>query len=56
MTASVMVPKAPALSACRAPLLEIDGDHWLGAGVAPTINVLVRGSDIYTPERLDGDH
>ena len=31
----------------------VDPDHWLGAGVAPTLNVLVRGSDIYTPIRLD---
>lgn len=32
---------------------EVDTDHWLGAGVASTPNVLVRGSDIYTPIRLD---
>lgn len=32
---------------------DVDPDHWLGAGVAPTLNVLVRGSDIYTPIRLD---
>ena len=32
---------------------EVDGDHWLGAGVAPSVNVLVRGSDIYTPITLD---
>ncbi|MFQ5609300.1 MAG: M14 metallopeptidase family protein, partial [Woeseiaceae bacterium] len=32
---------------------DVDADHWLGAGVAPTLNVLVRGSDIYTPIRLD---
>ncbi|MEL6446537.1 MAG: M14 family zinc carboxypeptidase [Pseudomonadota bacterium] len=31
----------------------VDGDHWLGAGVAETLNVLVRGSDVYTPIRLD---
>ncbi|MGD9021343.1 MAG: hypothetical protein PVF46_06060, partial [Lysobacterales bacterium] len=31
----------------------VDADHWLGAGVAPTLNVLVRGSDIYTPAKLD---
>ncbi len=32
---------------------DVDADHWLGAGVAATLNVLVRGSDIYTPIRLD---
>ena len=32
---------------------DVDPDHWLGAGVAPTLNVLVQGSDIYTPIRLD---
>ena len=31
---------------------DVDPDHWLGAGVASTLNVLVRGSDIYTPIRL----
>ena len=28
---------------------EIDPEHWLSAGVAPSVNVLVQGSDIYTP-------
>ncbi len=32
---------------------DVDPDHWLGAGVASTLHVLVRGSDIYTPIRLD---
>ena len=32
---------------------NVDADHWLGAGVAADINVLVRGSDIYTPITLD---
>lgn len=32
---------------------DVDADHWLGAGVASSLNVLVRGSDIYTPIRLD---
>ena len=31
----------------------VDSDHWLGAGVSDTLNVLVRGSDIFTPARLD---
>ena len=32
---------------------NVDPDHWLGAGVAPTLNVLVRGSDIYTPVKMN---
>ena len=32
---------------------NVDPDHWLAAGVAPTLNVLVRGSDIYTPVKMD---
>ena len=32
---------------------NVDPDHWLGAGVSPTLNVLVRGSDIYTPVKMD---
>ena len=32
---------------------DVDPDHWLGAGVAPTLNVLVRGPDIYTPLKMD---
>jgi len=28
---------------------QIDPEHWLSAGVAPGVNVLVQGSDIYTP-------
>ena len=32
---------------------DVDTDHWLGAGVAETLNVLVRGSDIYTPIKLN---
>ncbi len=31
----------------------VDNEHWLGAGVSPTLNVLVRGTDIYTPIRID---
>ena len=29
----------------------VDTEHWLGAGVASTLNVLARGGDIYTPIR-----
>jgi len=32
---------------------EVDPDHWLGAGVASNLNVLIRGSDIYTPLKSD---
>ena len=32
---------------------DVNPDHWLGAGVASTLNVLVRGSDVYTPITLD---
>ena len=32
---------------------DVDPDHWLGAGVASTLNVLIRGGDVYTPIRLD---
>jgi hypothetical protein len=32
---------------------NVDPDHWLGAGVAPSLNVLVRGGDIYTPVKMD---
>jgi zinc carboxypeptidase len=31
----------------------VDPDHWLGAGAAPTVNVLVEGNAIYTPLKLD---
>lgn len=31
----------------------VDGDHYLGAGVAPTLHVLARRAEIYTPLRLD---
>ena len=32
---------------------HVDPDHWLGAGIASSLNVLIRGSDIYTPVTLD---
>jgi len=31
---------------------DVHPEHWLSAGVAPTLNVLVRGPDIYTPIRV----
>ena len=32
---------------------DVDPDHWLGAGVASSLNVLVGGSDIYTPLKMN---
>ncbi len=32
---------------------DVHPEHWLSAGVAPVLNVLVRGADIYTPIRID---
>ena len=32
---------------------EVDPDHWLGAGVAETVNVLVRGDRVFTPMKRD---
>ena len=32
---------------------DVHPEHWLSAGVAPVLNVLIRGSDIYTPIRID---
>ncbi|MEZ5490634.1 MAG: M14 family metallopeptidase [Gammaproteobacteria bacterium] len=32
---------------------DVHREHWLSAGVAPVLNVLVRGSDIYTPIRIN---
>ncbi|MGI9200239.1 MAG: M14 family metallopeptidase [Woeseiaceae bacterium] len=50
-----IVPETAAPDSVSGVLLRADvsPDHWLGAGVAPTLNVLARGSDIYTPIRLD---
>ncbi|QTC87187.1 M14 family metallopeptidase [Brevundimonas pondensis] len=31
----------------------VDNEHWLGAGVATEVSVMVRGSDIYTPLTRD---
>jgi len=32
---------------------EVDPDHWLGAGVAETVQVLIRGDRVFTPLKLD---
>jgi len=33
--------------------VAVDKDHWLAAGLPTTLNVLIRGTDIYTPIKLD---
>lgn len=32
---------------------DVDPDHWLTAGMKGPLNVLVRGSDIYTPSKMN---
>jgi len=32
---------------------DVDHDHWLAAGLPDSLNVMVRGSEIYTPMKLD---
>ena len=32
---------------------SVDKDHWLSSGLPDTLNVLIRGSDIYTPAQLN---
>jgi len=32
---------------------EVEGDHWLGAGVAEVVNVLVRGTRVFSPPDQD---
>jgi len=32
---------------------SVDKDHWLASGVSDSLNVLIRGSDIYTPSKLN---
>ena len=32
---------------------DVQPEHWLSAGVAPVLHVLVRGSEIYTPMRIN---
>ena len=34
-------------------IATVDKDHWLASGVADNLNVLIRGSDIYTPSKLN---
>lgn len=32
---------------------QVDKEHWLSAGLADQLNILVTGRDIYQPIRLD---
>ena len=52
---SLITAEKPAPDSVAGVLVRanVDPDHWLGAGIAPTLNVLVRGSDIYTPVKMD---
>jgi len=40
---------SPAAIAGALALAQVDTEHWLAAGIAPTVNVLVQGADIYAP-------
>jgi hypothetical protein len=48
-------PKRAAPDAVAGVLVraEVDSAHWLAAGVAPKVNVMFQGQDIYTPVKLD---
>ncbi len=46
-------PDAPSGALLR---VETESEHWMAAGLAPTLHVLVQGGDIYTPvTRDEGD-
>ncbi|MEM9287661.1 MAG: M14 metallopeptidase family protein [Pseudomonadota bacterium] len=32
---------------------EVNGDHWMAAGVKDSVNILTEGTDVYQPLRLD---
>ncbi|MDD9896960.1 MAG: peptidase, partial [Gammaproteobacteria bacterium] len=32
---------------------DVHPEHWLSAGVAPVLNVLIRGTDVYSPIRIN---
>ncbi len=50
-----IAPQSPLPDSLSGVLLRADvtSEHWLGAGVASSLNVLAWGTDIYTPIRLD---
>ncbi len=45
--------EAPDASSGVLARADVDPDHWLGAGVRPTVIAPILGGDIYTPVRLD---
>lgn len=52
---SLLTPEKESPDSVAGVLVRADvaAEHWLVAGVASTLNVLVRGPDVYTPIRLD---
>ena len=50
-----IAPESPLPDSLSGVLLRADvtSEHWLGAGVASSLNVLAWSTDIYTPIRLD---
>ena len=50
-----ITPQTQSPDSLAGALLRADvvPEHWLAAGVAPSLNVLARGDNIYTPIRLD---
>ncbi|MFK7956623.1 MAG: M14 family metallopeptidase [Lysobacterales bacterium] len=50
ITGQGMSPDGVAGTLLRA---DVDTEHWLGVGVAPQVNLLLRGSRIYAPLRID---
>ncbi|HEY0112982.1 MAG TPA: M14 family metallopeptidase [Allosphingosinicella sp.] len=53
--ASALRPDKPDVDSVPGVLASaiVDQDHWLAAGAAPKVSVLVEGSAIYTPLKLD---
>jgi hypothetical protein len=53
--AASLRPEKPGVEAVPGALIKavVDPDHWLGAGVAPTVNTLLEGSAIFTPLKRD---
>jgi hypothetical protein len=53
--AAALRPEKPSVDPVPGVLASavVDSDHWMSAGVAPRVNVLVEGNAIYTPLTLD---
>lgn len=53
--AAALRPDQPSVDSVPGVLASaiVDRDHWMGAGVAPRVNILVEGSAIYAPLTLD---